>query len=174
MALPALAQQPAVVDAGAAAEVATITAKVEAVDRANRVIMVTGPLGRTLALKVDDRVRNLAQVKAGDEIVLQYVEAVSVALVKGGGARSQAVTTAPPGTAAAGARPGAAVAQRTKIVARIEKVGAQGVVLLEGSNARYVEVKVRDPDVVKELVVGEDVEVTYTDALVVDLVAQRK
>lgn len=174
VALPALAQQPAVVDARAAAEVATITARVEAVDLASRVVAVKGPLGRTVALKVDDRVKNLAQVKPGDEIVLRYVEAVSVALVRGGGGRSQTVTTAPTVTAAPGARPGGAVARQTKIVARVERLGPGGVVLLEGPNARYVEVKVRDPKVVAELKVGDDVEVTYAEALVVDVVAAKK
>ena len=174
VALPALAQQPQVVDARAAADVTTITAKIEAIDLANRVVTVTGPLGRTVALKVDDRVRNLAQVKAGDEIVLKYIEAVSVALVRGGAGRSQTVTTAPPVTNPAGAKPGAAVARQTKIVARIEKVGAHGVVLLEGPNARYVEVKVKDPNVLKELKAGENVEITYTEALVVDVVTPKK
>lgn len=45
--------------------------------------------------------------------------------------------------------------------------------LLERPNSRYVEVKVRDPDVVKELAVGADVEVAYTGARVVDVVAQK-
>ena len=48
-----------------------MTAKIEAVDVANRVVTVKGPLGRTVSLKVDDRVKNLAQVKVGDEIVAE-------------------------------------------------------------------------------------------------------
>jgi Cu/Ag efflux protein CusF len=174
IALPGFAQQPKVVDAKGAVDVTTITAKIEAVDLASRVVMVKGPLGRTVALKVDDRVKNLAQVKAGDEIVLKYMEAVSVALVRGGGGRSQTVTTAPPVTAPAGAKPGAAVAQQTKIVARVDKVDPKGVVLLEGPNSRYVEVKVKDPNVLKEIKAGDDVEVTYTEAVVVDVVTPKK
>ena len=174
IALPALAQQPKVVDAKGAADITTITAKIEAVDVANRVVTVKGPLGRTVSLKVDDRVKNLAQVKVGDEIVVKYLEAVSVALVKSGGGRSQSVTTAPPVTAPAGAKPGAAAAQQTRIVARIDKIDPQGVVLLEGPNSRYVEVKVKDPNVLKQVKVGDDVEVTYTEAVVIDVVTPKK
>ena len=84
------------------------------------------------------------------------------------------MTTAPPVTAPAGAKPGAAAAQQTRIVARIDKVDPQGVVLLEGPNSRYVEVKVKDPDVLKQVKVGDDVEVTYTEAVVVDVVTPKK
>jgi hypothetical protein len=174
VAVPAFAQQPQVVDGKGAAEVTTLTAKIEAIDLANRVVTVKGPLGRVVSIKVDDRVKNLAQVKVGDEIVLKYLEAVSVALVRSGGGRSQTTTTSAPVSAPAGAKPGVATAQQTKIVARIEKVAANGVVLLEGPNARYVEVKVKDPAVLKELKAGEDVEITYTEALVVDVVTPKK
>jgi hypothetical protein len=174
VALPALAQQPQVIDAKSAADVKTITAKIEAIDLANRVVTVKGPLGRVVSIKVDDRVKNLAQVKAGDEIVLKYTEAVSVALVKSGGGRSQTTTTTAPVTAPAGAKPGAAVAQQTRIVARIEKIDPSGVVLLEGPNSRYAEVKVKDPNVLKGIKAGDDVEITYTEAIVVDVVAPKK
>jgi hypothetical protein len=174
-AVPVVAQQPQVADAKAAAEVTTITAKVEAVDLANRTVTVKGPLGRTVALKVDDRVRNLAQVKVGDEIVLKYFEAVSVALVKGGGAPSASTATTAPITAPAGAKPGAAMAQQTKIVARVDKVDpARQLVLLEGPGGRYAEVKVRDADVFKNIKAGDNVDVTYTEAVVVDVVTPKK
>jgi len=174
-AMPVGAQQPQVADAKAAAEMTTITAKVEAVDLANRTVTVKGPLGRTVALKVDDRVKNLAQVKAGDEIVLKYFEAVSVALVKGGAGRSATTTSTGPVTAPAGAKPAAAMAQQTKIVARVDKVDpARQVVLLEGPGGRYAEVKVKDADVFKNIKAGDDVDITYTEAVVVEVVTPKK
>ena len=98
-ALPAAGQQPPAIDAGSAAGIATLTAKIEAIDYASRVVAVTGPLGRTIALKVDDRVRNLGKVKAGDEIVLKYAEALALALGRGGGGGGQTVTTTARGIA---------------------------------------------------------------------------
>lgn len=174
-AMPVVAQQPQVAGAKTAAEVTTITAKVEAIDLANRTVTVKGPLGRTVALKVDDRVKNLAQVKAGDEIVLKYFEAVSVALVKGGGAPGATAATTAPVTAPAGAKPGAAMAQQTKITARVDKVEpARQLVLLEGPGGRYAEVKVKDAGVFKTIKAGDNVDVTYTEAVVVEVVTPKK
>jgi hypothetical protein len=172
---PAPATAPAqVADAKGAVEVATLTAKIESVDLANRMVTVKGPMGRVVALRVDDKVKNLAQVKAGDEIVLKYLEAVSVALVKGGPGRSETQTTTGPVTAPAGAKPGAAIAQTTKIVARVESVDPKTqTVLLQGPNGRYAEVKVRDAAVFNDIKAGDDVAATFTEAVVVEVVAPK-
>jgi hypothetical protein len=173
----ALAQQPAatptkVVDAAGAADVTTITAKVEAVDVAKRLVTIKGPLGRVVTLKVDERVKNLPQVKVGDELVLKYFEAVSIALTTGGAGRSETTTTSAPVTAKAGEKPGVAMASQTKIVAKVESVDAKRqVALLQGPNGNYVEVKVKDPNVFKSVKAGDNVDVTYTEAVVVEVVA---
>jgi hypothetical protein len=182
-ALPAFAQQaqpqapspPQVVDAKGAAEVTTLTAKIEAIDLANRVVTLKGPMGKTVALKVDDKVKNLAQVKVGDEIVLKYFEAVSVALVKNApGGRSATTTTTGPVTTPAGGKPGAAMTQQTKIVAKVDSVDAKRqVVLLEGPGGRYAEVKVKDAKLFRDIKAGDDVDVTFTEAVVVDVVTPK-
>jgi hypothetical protein len=175
VALVAAAQSAPAIAPILAADVTTLTARVEAIDYASRVVAVKGPLGRTVALKVDDRVRNLGKVKAGDEIVLTYAEALSVTLAPAGAARSATVTTPAPATAPAGAGPGAALAQQTKIVARVEQVDpARQVVLLEGPKARYAEVKVKDAGAFRGLKVGDSVDVAYTEAVVVDVVTPKK
>jgi hypothetical protein len=159
------AQQPNAVDAAAAPDVATITVNIEAIDLANRVVAVKGPLGRVVALKVDDRVRNLARVKAGDQIVLKYAEAVSLAVAKSGAS----ATTAP------GAKPAVATARQIRVAARVEALdAARQVVLLEGPGGRCAEVKVRDAGVFGSLATGDNVEIAYTEAMVVGIVAPKK
>jgi hypothetical protein len=177
VALPIAAQQPApsqapmAMGAVGAADVTTLTAKIEAVDQAARTVTVKGPMGRVVTLKVDPKVKNFAQVKVGDEIVLKYAEAISVKLDKGSAGRSETVTTTAPVTAPAGAKPGAAVAQQTVIVANVQSVDAKRQeVLLQGPNGNYVEVKVKDPNVFNKVKVGDSVQVTYTEALVIDVV----
>jgi hypothetical protein len=179
MSLPAAAQtaaqQAPLIEAGGAAEVTTLTARIEAIDYASRVVAFRGPLGRTVALKVDDRVRNLGKVKTGDEIVLKYAEAVTIALTRTAAGRSETVATPTPLAAPAGARPGAAAAKQTRLVARIEQLDAKRqVALLEAPNARYVEVRVKDPGLFGELKVGDEVGITFTEAVVVDLVTPKK
>jgi ribosomal 50S subunit-recycling heat shock protein len=153
----------------------TIKARIEGVDQANRMVTVKGPMGRVVSFKVDERVKNLAQVKVGDELTLRYIEAVSVALEKSTAGRSETVTTVAPVTAPAGAKPAMATAQQTVIVASVEQVdAARSVVLLQGPNGGYAEVKVKDPAVMKDVKVGDKVKVTYTEAVVVDVVTPAK
>jgi len=179
-ALPAAAQNapanpPQVMDAVGGAELVTLTAKIEAIDLANRVVTVKGPQGRIVDLKVGDQVKNLAQVKAGDEIVLKYARAVSVKLEKNVGGRSETTTSTGPVAAPAGAKPGVAAAQQTVIVANVESVDPkQQLVVLQGPKGRYVEVKVKDPAVMKDVKAGDKVQVTYTEAVVVDVVTPKK
>ena len=63
---PAIAQ-PVVVDAAAAGEAVKVTAKIVAVNAADRTVTVVGPMGKTVTLVAGDRVKNFAQIKAGDE-----------------------------------------------------------------------------------------------------------
>jgi len=167
------AQPAQIVDGAMAADVVTVKAKVNAVDLAKREVTLTGPLGRTVVLTVDERVKNLPQVKAGDELVIKYAEAVSLAVRKGGEAgREKVVTTTPTVTAPAGAKPGAAAARQERLTATIEQLDAKRqVALVQGPGGRYVEVKVKDPAVFKSLAVNDKVDVTFTEAVVIEVVA---
>ena len=62
-----------------------ITAKVEKIDYKKRLITLKGPEGSVRTIKVDPRVKRLAEVKVGDEIVLRHTEAIALEVVKGKG-----------------------------------------------------------------------------------------
>ena len=59
-----------------------ITGKVQLVDMRNRTITITGPSYRSKAFKVGPNVKNLASVKAGDDVVLRYTEALAIDVQK--------------------------------------------------------------------------------------------
>jgi len=177
LALSAAAQQsaPPMMDGKMAADAVTITAKVEAVDLQKRLVTLRGPMGRSVVIKADDRVKNLAQVKVGDELVLKYVEAVSIELKKGSTGRMETSTSTGPMTAPMGAKPGMGAVNTTTMVANVEKVDTvHSEVLLQGPGGRYVEVKVKDPAVMKDVKVGDSVQATYTEALLVEVVGPAK
>ncbi len=177
LAVSAAAQQPAAPMMGGtgAADVVTITAKVEAVDLPNRLVTVRGPMGHSVVIKADDRVKNLAQIKVGDDLVFKYVEAVSIELKKGSTGRMETTTSTGPVTAPMGAKPGAGAVTTTTIVANVDQVDrAKSEVLLHGPQGRYVEVKVKDPAVMKEVNVGDSVQATYTEAVMVEVVGPAK
>jgi hypothetical protein len=61
-----------------AVETSEISAKVEKIDYKNRLVTLKGPEGNTRTLKVDPRVKRLAEVKVGDDIVVRRTEAVAI------------------------------------------------------------------------------------------------
>jgi Cu/Ag efflux protein CusF len=174
---PAFAQpaaQPAAKDAIGAADVVVLRAKIEAVDAATRMVTVKGQSGKVVKIHADDRVKNFAQIKAGDDLVLKYVDAVSIALVKTDAGRS-AVTTTTSATAPPGSMPAAAAAKQTKVVASVVSVDPKtSHVVLEGPNANYVEVKVKDPAVMANVKAGDKVEATFTEAVLIEVTTPAK
>lgn len=65
---------------GLAVKTTEVTATVEEIDLPNREVTLKGPEGNTVELKVDDRVKNLDQVKKGDQVVARFTEAVAVSM----------------------------------------------------------------------------------------------
>jgi hypothetical protein len=61
-----------------------VTGKIQYVDARNRSMTITGPSGKSRTLKVSQSVKNLSKLKAGDDVVARYTEALAVALKKPG------------------------------------------------------------------------------------------
>jgi hypothetical protein len=59
-----------------------ITATVESIDYANRIVVVRGPSGRARTFKVSPEVTRLDAVQKGDEVVVRHTEAVAIAVTE--------------------------------------------------------------------------------------------
>ena len=59
-----------------------LTGNVESVDAQKHTITLTGPAGNVRTFQVDPSVKNLDQVKKGDQVVLRYTESVALSVVK--------------------------------------------------------------------------------------------
>ena len=85
------------------------TATVVAVDQSTRMVTLKGPKGNSVTFKASDEVRNLAQVKVGDEVRFGYYESLDVRVLKEGEAfpasgESSAMVRAKPGEKPGGSR----------------------------------------------------------------------
>lgn len=167
--------QGKVVEAGGGAKVAVVTATVQAVDLDKRIVTLKGPEGNVFDVHAGDEVRNLPQVRVGDIVVTKYFESVAIELKKGElGIRSKESETAT-SRAPLGAKPAGAVATTTTIVANVTKVDAKkSIVTLEGPSGKSVNVKVKDPALMKEIKAGEQVEMIITEALAIAVEAPKK
>jgi Cu/Ag efflux protein CusF len=110
-------------------------------------------------------VKNLAEVKAGDEVSVRYHQAVGLSL------RKVEPGSAPPSmeTAAAGSASGQeAGATRITLTASVDRVEVKGkTVAIRTADDRFVELYVRDAGVLEALKAGDTVEATFTEAAVV-------
>lgn len=67
---------------GVVARTVELTGTIQSVDAKKRTVDVTVPAGDVRTFKVDPRVKNLSQVKKGDQVVLRYAESVALSVVK--------------------------------------------------------------------------------------------
>jgi hypothetical protein len=171
---PAIAQQatPAkssvqIKDAAARIEAIKITAVVTAIDAKNRIVTLQGPEGNEFAVLADAAVKNFAQIKVGDKLLVEYVQAVALDFQKGDGIRMMS-SIDDSARAKAGQRPGAAAMRKVTVVTNIWAVNqAKGTVLVRGPFGHFTEVKLKDPSLLGGVKVGDQMKVTYTDAVAI-------
>ena len=171
---PAMAQQPAaskpvaqIKDAEARLEAIKITAIVTAIDAKNRIVTLQGPEGSEFAVQADPAVKNFGQVKVGDKLVVEYIQAVALDFQKGDGIRMMS-SIDDSARAKAGQRPGAAALRKVTVVTNIWAVNqAKGTVLVRGPFGHFTEVKLKDPGLLGGVKVGDQMKVTYTDTVAI-------
>jgi len=165
----ATAQAPGKV--GAAGRVSA-KAKVEAVDAATRTVTFKGEKGNVFEVVAGDEVKNFDQIKVGDVLTVTYAEAIAFELKKGGkGVRERREATDAV-AAAPGEKPAAAAGRRMIIVADVTKVDhKKGTVTLRGPKQSRT-LKVDDPAKLKNVKVGDQVEVTYVEAVALEIGAK--
>ena len=118
----------------------------------------------------DDTVRNLPQVKVGDEVTASYYESLAYEVKKPGTAVPGATVAEEAGRAKPGERPAGAGARVTTIVATIAGIDkAAGTVTLQGPTGRMTTIKARDPRNLERVAVGDLVEITYTEAVAISV-----
>jgi hypothetical protein len=173
---PVTAQQPApakapmqIKDAEPRIEAIKITAVVTAIDAKNRIVTFRGSEGNEFAVVADSSVKNFAQIRVGDNLVVEYIQAVALDFQKGDGIRMMS-TIDDSARAKAGQKPGAAALRKVTIVTNISAVNqAKGTALVRGPYGHFTEVKLKDPGMLSGVKVGDQMKVTYTDAVAIGI-----
>lgn len=177
VALPAFAQQAPVGVAATASEPGKVammaavqaSAKVTAIDKGTRTVTLKGPEGRIFNVIAGDEVRNFAQIAVGDEVVVEYIKAISLRVQKNSGFRESseqvdAARTVP------GAKPGAAVGREVRVVADVIAVDPKkSTITLRGPKGNVVELDVQNPDHFKVVKVGDQVEADYVESVAISV-----
>jgi Cu/Ag efflux protein CusF len=153
-----------------AAQTVKATATVEKVDKATRTVTLKMPNGSTRSVVAGDEVRNFDQIKAGDKVNVQYAEALTIELKKDGKAVVGRTESSGMQTAAKGEKPGAVAMREVVAVADVVNVDAgKKIVSVKNKEGRIIDLNVKDPEQLKLIKKGDQVQATYTEAVAISL-----
>jgi hypothetical protein len=147
------------------AEAAQMSAQVVGLDKGTRTVTLKGPKGDVVDIVAGDEVKNFDQIKLGDFVVARYVQALTLELMKTKGGEPMSVKEGAV-RAQPGERPGAAAARQVTAIADVIAVSPKNkTITLKGPRGNVVELQVQNPDQFKVVKKGDQVQVTYTEAL---------
>jgi len=150
-----------------AAQTVKLTATITAIDPKTRDITLKGPQGNEVTVTAGPEVKNFAKMKVGDQVNIEYLEALTLELKKGGGMVVQRTTKEGMTGAKAGAQPAGGAGRQITIVADVVDVDpAKQTITLRGPK-RTVDLRIPDPEQFKRVAKGDQVEATYTQAVAV-------
>ena len=153
----------------AAVETIKLTAGVAAIDKATRTVTLKTAKGKMLDVVAGPEVKNFDQIKVGDQLVVQYAQALTLEVKKGGGVRE---ITQDSGTAKAkaGDKPAVVGAREVTIVADVIAVDPKKMTItVKGPRGRVVDLKVNNPEHFKVVKKGDQIEAVYTEALALSI-----
>ena len=149
---------------------ATVTLAVESIDKATRRIILKNPDGDQLKIVAGNEVKNFDQIKVGDNVVATYTQGLVMTLKKGGGALRERVDSGETASAAKGEKPGGYEFKEVTFVADVQAVDLKKqTVTLRGAK-RTVDRKIKDPEQLKLIKKGDQVEGVYAEAVAISVV----
>jgi hypothetical protein len=172
--LPGLAAcQPQPVQTGAVITgTARVVATIESVDLQTREILLTGPEGRRLVMKLGPEVQNFAQLRAGQRVAVTYRQAFAAQIAPAGTNAAPQLALAAD-RAAPGQLPGGGVAGGVQVRVTITAIDlANNTVAFVGPRGIERVVAVKDPGMqglLRSLHPGSQVDLTYVEAVSVNV-----
>jgi Cu/Ag efflux protein CusF len=141
------------------------------VDPKARTVTFRGPKGGIATLNIPPEAQNLDQVKPGQQYKMKYVEAVAVAISKGGAPSASAgeqVKLAPKG-----AKPGGMMVRSAQISGVVDAIDyTNRYVAVRGPKGNTLALKAAEDVALDQLSAGDRITLAYTEALAVEMVAQ--
>ena len=148
--------------------IVSATATVAAIDQDTRQVELRRADGSMIKFRAGENVRNLAQVKVGDEVTASYYESLVYEVKKPGEAALGSTVVETTQRAKLGEMPGGVTARVNVINATIAAIDKPaGTVTLQGPSGDMTTIKARDPQKLDRVAVGDVVEITYTEAVAI-------
>jgi hypothetical protein len=146
----------------------TMTATIEAIDKANRAVTLKGPKGNSIEVKADEQMEGFNRLKVGDQVSATYFEAVVVELRKPGTPPSSGkpVTT----VMRKDRKPGGEARREQTFTVTIQAIDTSASsVTAKGPQGRVLNLQVSDPKQLQAVKVGDTMDLTYVESLLVNV-----
>ena len=144
-------------------------ATVEAVDMESREVSLRLADGELMTFVAGDEVRNLAQVKVGDRVVVEYDIGLVMALNPSASGMRSRVDRVETGRAELGQKPAAVVRKTIEATATVMAVDRQARTLTLKGAQRTVTLPVADDIDISNVKVGDQVDAVYQESLAISV-----
>ena len=157
------------------ADAIQIQGKVKAINKKTREVTLVGPQGNQLVIPAGEDVKNFDQIRVGELVTLTYVQALVLELkaVQNNGIRER-VESENKVAAKPGEKPAGMIEKTVRIVANVVAVNPKAQTVTLRGPKRTVEVAVKDPAMLKDVKVGNQVEATFIEAVALVVTADKK
>jgi hypothetical protein len=156
-------------------EAISVEATVTAINQKTRMVTLRESDGHEDTFRVDERVKNLPQVRKGDVVTATYYRAIAARIMKPGEANPSVTAGGGLETAPLGQKPAGVDARTVQITATVTKIDrAKQEVTLRGPQGKSVVVAVKDPANLEKVKKGDLVEITYTEAVAISVAKASK
>ena len=141
----------------------TIIGTVQAIDLKKRIVTVKGgPKDQVVEIMVDEKVKNLSSIKVGDKVKLKYFASIAYRILKPGEVREPVEKVEVKRTAAQ--------ARVVTVVATLHDIDTNtNNIVLKGPGGNLVGVRVKNPKNLEGVKVGDQIEITYSEALAISI-----
>jgi len=151
-----------------ASQTAIVSAVVQAVDHETRIVTLRKPDGEEITFTAGEEVRNLGQVEAGDVLIAEYVESVSIKVLANDGMEAEAADVVAMARAEEGEKPGFAAMDSSVVIATVEEINLErNTFKLKGPDGVVDEYVARNPDNLRRAKVGDLVVTTVTESIAI-------
>lgn len=149
--------------------VANASAAITAIDKATRTLTLKGSDGKVWDVVAGAEVRNFDQIKVGEEVVVEYAQALTIQVKKDGKPlerkETEGAVRAKPGEKPAGAMGRMVVVNAEVIDVSPEKK----TITLKGPKGNVVDLEVRNPEHFKVVKKGDQIEAEYVEAVAISV-----
>jgi hypothetical protein len=147
-----------------------LTTKIEAIDKTARLITLKDKEGELETIHCGPEVKRFDELKVGDTVSFRYYESIAYVIRKPGQPSGLPAQTGPTVVRSKGARPGGTVSEQETATVTIKAIDAKvpSITVLT-KDGRTVSFKVEDKKNLKDVKLGDTVEVTYTEAVMISV-----